>query len=257
MSFLSDSVSADHCFEKETMSQVLANQILALAAQPFAEVEWQRQRAEQLALEAELRSSRRLAAVAEVGRYISMGLGVVVALIGCLGIVLPGVKEFFWLNWIGLYALVLLGALLLNRFMPGIFPAAGVLRTWLLLYPVVGIPTLIWASYPGLGGGVTELAYWILVFGLLATGLLHVMLRIFPARSQFFDEGTIVIAGIIGYALGAAYFVVIHIAGTHPVTGDWWKAPAFSAAMLLLSGGAQLFVAPLFRRNSVHRKRAY
>lgn len=118
------------------------------------------------------------------------------------------------------------------------------LWSWCLLYLVVGVPTLIWAAYPGLGGGAQELAFWIVLFAL---GMLAALT---PFRKRL--DGIDVVASasvamMVGWGLGLIGFTVYHVAVIHPRPGDWWVAPACSAVCTLLTIAVALVSARMRR----------
>ena len=111
-------------------------------------------------------------------------------------------------------------------------PVWAVLAQWTLTYLVLGLPTLIWASYPSLGGGAPELAFWVVLFGLVvffAAGLVSAITR----RDV---SGTAVpVAICVGWFTGVLAFTVVHVTGSPPQPGDWWMAPAVSAGAAVLT----------------------
>lgn len=119
---------------------------------------------------------------------------------------------------------------------------------WNLGHLIVGTPTLIWASGPGLGGGVRELATWTVFFGicLFITGLL---LRFDRAARSDHADFPIAACGI-GFVIGVVVFMCLYGITSHPEPGDWWCAPAFAAA-----GGAAAMAFLRIRSAPNNRKR--
>ncbi|WP_409046938.1 hypothetical protein AB2L57_09520 [Microbacterium sp. HA-8] len=132
--------------------------------------------------------------------------------------------------WVWIYVGVLAFAAILFRIRRTALWA--VLLEWMLFYGVIGLPTLIWASYPGLGGGVQELAFWIVLFG-VAVALVARALGL--GRVDDVGLGATTPAALTGYVVGAIAFTIYHVAVRHPVPGDWWTAPLCSSLAVVIA----------------------